>query len=45
MRAHMDNIGYLLSDRSRLLRRAFDERVRDAWINYYGLIYSEGESQ
>ncbi len=24
----MENIGYLLSDRSRLLRRAFDDRVR-----------------
>ena len=24
----MDNIGYLLGDRSRLLRRAFDDRVR-----------------
>ncbi len=24
----MENIGYLLGDRSRLLRRAFDDRVR-----------------
>ncbi|MEN9683951.1 MAG: hypothetical protein RLZZ427_1702, partial [Pseudomonadota bacterium] len=24
----MEHIGYLLGDRSRLLRRAFDERVR-----------------
>lgn len=28
----MENIGYLLSDRSRLLRRAFDDRVRSVGI-------------
>lgn len=28
----MENIGYLLSDRSRLLRRAFDDRVRAVGI-------------
>ena len=28
----MENIGYLLSDRSRLLRRAFDDRVRSVGV-------------
>lgn len=47
----MDNIGYLLGDRSRLLRRAFDERVRalgvtgpQARLLLY-LTRSEGENQ
>lgn len=47
----MENIGYLLGDRSRLLRRAFDERVRalgvtgpQARLLFY-LTRSEGENQ
>lgn len=47
----MDNIGYLLSDRSRLLRRAFDERVRALGITgpqarlLLHLLHNEGENQ
>lgn len=47
----MENIGYLLGDRSRLLRRAFDERVRalgvtgtQARLLFY-LTRTEGENQ
>lgn len=47
----MENIGYLLGDRSRLLRRAFDERVRalgvtgpQARLLFY-LTRREGENQ
>ncbi|WP_374529258.1 MarR family winged helix-turn-helix transcriptional regulator [Novosphingobium sp.] len=47
----MENIGYLLGDRSRLLRRAFDERVRalgvtgpQARLLFY-LTRNEGENQ
>jgi len=47
----MENIGYLLGDRSRLLRRAFDERVRALGVTgpqarlLFHLTRSEGENQ
>ena len=47
----MDNIGYLLSDRARLLRRAFDARVRELGLTgpqarlLLSLLRTEGENQ
>ncbi len=47
----MENIGYLLSDRSRLLRRAFDEQVRSLGVTgpqarlLFYLTRWEGENQ
>lgn len=47
----MENIGYLLSDRSRLLRRAFDDRVRAVGVTgpqarlLMFLSRNEGENQ
>ena len=47
----MDNIGYLLSDRARLLRRAFDAQVREMGLTgpqarlLLSLLRIEGENQ
>ena len=51
MPPHMDNIGYLLSDRARLLRRAFDEHMRALKITrpqarlLLHLLHNEGANQ